>query len=66
MTFLKNPLSLSILSGVLLTLSWPVVGLSMLVFVGLVPLLFLEDSEDGKDGTRSSSEDEGRGEGSLV
>lgn len=43
MTFLKNPLSLSILSGVLLTLSWPVGGLSMLVFVGLVPLLFLED-----------------------
>ena len=42
MTFYKNPLVLSILSGVLLTLSWPVDGLSLLVFGGLIPLFFVE------------------------
>ena len=34
---------LSILSGVLLTLSWPVQGLSFLIFFSLIPLFFVED-----------------------
>ncbi len=42
MIFSKKPILLSILSGVLLTLSWPVNGLSFLIFIGLIPLLFLE------------------------
>lgn len=43
MTFSKNPLLLSIISGVMLALSWPVQGLSLLVFFGLIPLFLLED-----------------------
>ena len=35
---------LAIGSGILLSASWPVNGITLLVFVGLVPLLFLEDS----------------------
>ena len=34
---------MSILSGGLLTLSWPVQGLSFLVFFSLIPLFFVED-----------------------
>ncbi|MFH0895408.1 MAG: apolipoprotein N-acyltransferase, partial [Bacteroidota bacterium] len=36
-------LLLSILSGVLLYFSWPVAGRSILLFVGFIPLLFIED-----------------------
>ena len=43
MTFNKNPLLLSVISGLLLTLSWPVGGLSLLIFVGLIPIFFIED-----------------------
>jgi len=35
---------LSIGSGLLLSASWPIHGLTLLVFVGLIPLLFLEES----------------------
>jgi apolipoprotein N-acyltransferase len=43
MIYSKNPVLLSILSGVLLTLSWPVQGLSFLIFFSLIPLFFVED-----------------------
>ena len=43
MTFYKNPLVLSVFSGVLLLLSWPVQGLSMLIFFSLIPLFFVEE-----------------------
>ena len=43
MILYKNPVMLSILSGALLTLSWPVQGLSFLVFFSLIPLFFVED-----------------------
>ena len=43
MIFYKNPTLLSILSGTLLTLSWPVHGLSFFVFFSLIPLFFVED-----------------------
>ena len=43
MIFYKNPVLLSILSGILLTLSWPVQGLSFLIFFSLIPLFFVED-----------------------
>ncbi|MBS3738759.1 MAG: apolipoprotein N-acyltransferase, partial [Psychroflexus sp.] len=36
-----KPLGLSILSGVLLSLSWPTYGFSPLVFLGFVPLLIV-------------------------
>ena len=36
-------LILAIGSGVLLATSWPINGITLLVFVGLIPLLFLED-----------------------
>ena len=42
MTFYKNPLLLSIFSGLLLVLSWPTQGLSMLIFFSLIPLFFVE------------------------
>ena len=42
MIFYKNPLILSVFSGVLLLLSWPVQGLSMLIFFSLIPLFFVE------------------------
>ena len=42
MNYYKNPVLLSILSGVLLTLSWPVQGFSFLIFVSLIPLFFVE------------------------
>jgi apolipoprotein N-acyltransferase len=42
MIYYKNPVLLSILSGVLLTLSWPVQGFSFLIFVSLIPLFFVE------------------------
>ena len=43
MILYKNPVMLSILSGALLTLSWPVQGLSFLIFFSLIPLFFVED-----------------------
>ena len=43
MIFYKNPVLLSILSGSLLTLSWPVKGFSLLIFFSLIPLFFVED-----------------------
>ena len=43
MIFYKNPVILSTFSGVLLTLSWPVQGLSFLIFFSLIPLFFVED-----------------------
>ena len=43
MIFYKNPVILSIFSGVLLTLSWPVQGLSFLIFFSLIPLFFVEN-----------------------
>ncbi len=50
MFFIKKPLLLSLLSGVLLTLSWPVSGFSFLIFVGLIPLFFSDHiiSKDNK------------------
>jgi apolipoprotein N-acyltransferase len=43
MIIYKKPALLSILSGVLLTLSWPVQGLSFLIFFSLIPLFFVEN-----------------------
>jgi apolipoprotein N-acyltransferase len=40
---LSYPLLLSILSGLLLSLSWPARGIPLLIFVALVPLLLAED-----------------------
>jgi apolipoprotein N-acyltransferase len=42
MIFYKKPALLSIISGVLLTLSWPVDGLSFIIFFSLIPLFFVE------------------------
>lgn len=42
MDFFKKKWVLSIVSGLLLTFSWPVSGLSLLIFFGLIPLLFVE------------------------
>ncbi len=38
----KNHLSYSVLSGILLGLSWPTYGLTILIFISFVPLLYLE------------------------
>jgi apolipoprotein N-acyltransferase len=38
----KNHLLYSILSGILLGLSWPTYGFTILIFISFVPLLFLE------------------------
>lgn len=43
MFFSKKLIILSLISGILLTISWPVSGQSFFVFFGLIPLLFLED-----------------------
>ena len=43
MILYKNPVLLSIFSGVLLTLSWPVQGFSFLIFFSLIPLFFVEE-----------------------
>ena len=50
MFFSKKLIILSLISGILLTISWPVSGQSFFVFFGLIPLLFLEDfiSKDKK------------------
>ena len=42
MNILKKPFFLSILSGVLLSLSWPTYGITIFAFVAFVPLLKLE------------------------
>ena len=42
MFFSKKTTILALLSGCLLTLSWPVIGFSFLIFFGLIPLLLLE------------------------
>ncbi len=42
----KNPLSLSVLSGLLLILAWPMSRLTILIFIAWVPLLVLSDLED--------------------
>ena len=42
MNFLKKPLFLAILSGLLFITSWPVGGFSIFIFVALVPILMLE------------------------
>ncbi|SCY40248.1 apolipoprotein N-acyltransferase [Flavobacterium caeni] len=42
MDFLKKPLALSALSGLLLAMSWPTYGFPLLIFVAFVPLLFAE------------------------
>lgn len=39
---MRQPYLLAVLSGLLLALSWPTYGFSLLVFVGFVPLLFAE------------------------
>ena len=36
-------LALSILSGIILALGWPLNGFPLLLFFGFVPLLFVED-----------------------
>ncbi len=42
-TLVKHPLILSLLSGILLTLSWPAIGgITFLVFLGFIPMLFME------------------------
>ena len=43
MFFSKKLIILSLISGILLTISWPVSGQSFFFFFGLIPLLFLED-----------------------
>lgn len=42
MRFLKN-ISLSVLAGILLSLSWPEHGIPLIAFIGFVPLLILEE-----------------------
>ncbi len=42
MEWLRRPLVLSAISGLLLALSWPTYGFPLLVFVAFVPLLFAE------------------------
>lgn len=43
MSILNKPIVLSLLSGILLSLSWPAIGgLTFLVFVGFIPMLFME------------------------
>ncbi len=41
--FRHQPLLLSIVTGILLALSWPARGIPLLAFVALVPLLWVED-----------------------
>ena len=50
MTILRNKWFLSLLSGVLLWLSWYPYGCSLLIFVAFIPLFFMSDeiSEQGK------------------
>jgi len=43
MKLLKKPLYLSILSGLLLALSWPTYGYQILLFIAFIPLLFAEN-----------------------
>ena len=43
MILFKKPLILSILSGILLTLSWPIYQMTPLIFFGLIPIFFLEN-----------------------
>ena len=49
-------LLLAIGSGSLLAASWPINGITLLIFIGLIPLLILEDSirkdEHNKKGIR--------------
>lgn len=47
-------LTLSILSGLLLSLSWPSRGVPLLIFVALVPLLLIEDKIFAQRQTHSS------------
>jgi apolipoprotein N-acyltransferase len=42
MTLLKKPFSLSLLSGLLLALSWPTYGCPLLLFIAFIPLLLVE------------------------
>jgi apolipoprotein N-acyltransferase len=42
MALLKNPLFLSLISGLLLALAWPTYGFPLLLFVAFIPLLFVE------------------------
>jgi apolipoprotein N-acyltransferase len=37
-------LSLSIATGIALGFSWPINGLTFLIFISLIPLLYLEES----------------------
>ena len=41
-TFFKNPLVLSVLSGLLLALSWPTYGFPLLIFFAFIPLFLAE------------------------
>ena len=40
----KLHLSLALASGIFLGLAWPTNGFTLLIFIALIPLLFLEDS----------------------
>lgn len=42
MAFLRNPILISLFSGVLLALGWPTYGMPLLLFVGFIPLLWVE------------------------
>lgn len=42
MELLKKPFSLSLISGLLLALSWPTYGCPLLLFIAFIPLLFVE------------------------
>jgi len=41
-TLLRKNLSLAVISGLLLTLSWPTYGLPLLLFIAFIPLLYAE------------------------
>ncbi|NNC83264.1 MAG: hypothetical protein HKN79_06780, partial [Flavobacteriales bacterium] len=44
MSILRKPIVLSILSGILLTLSWPAIGgMTFLIFGAFIPMLLMED-----------------------
>jgi len=42
MNLFKNPLFLSILSGLLLALGWPTYGMPLLLFIAFIPLFYAE------------------------
>ncbi len=52
----KNYFLLSIVSGLLLYLSWPPLPFTFLIFFGMIPLLFIEDNISNKSDHASSGQ----------